>query len=155
MEKLTLERLLKYDSKRILLFIIFLLAFIITEFGRKVYRPYIYSNDIFDFWIADTIGNFTGTIAIIFFDLAMINLPQEKSKKGKWYILFITLGLIVYELVQYILPGRNTCDWRDIIATIIAGLISLGLYKLIYSEKFDPGRELFSEGYKDSSDDRN
>jgi hypothetical protein len=155
MEKPTLDRFLKIDSKRVFLFIIFLLAFIITEIGRKVYRPYIYSNNIFDFWIADTIGNFTGTIAIIFFDLAIINILPEKSKDGKWYILFITIGLIIYELVQYILPGRNTCDFRDIIATIIAGLISLGLYKLIYSEKFDPGRELFSQGYKVSSDDRN
>lgn len=153
MDNPTLERLLKFDSKRVILFITFLLAFIITEIGRKIYRPYIYSNNIFDFWIADTIGNFTGTIAIIFFDLAIINIPQEKSKNGKWYILFITLGLIIYELVQYILPGRNTCDWRDIIATIIAGLISLGLYKLIYSGKFDHGRELFSYRGPDNSDD--
>lgn len=155
MEKLTLERLLRFDSKRVLLFIIFLLAFIITEIGRKVYRPYIYSNGIFDFWIADTIGNFTGTIAIIFFDLAIINLPDEKRTKGKWFVLFITIGLIIYELVQYILPGRNTCDWRDIIATIIAGIISLGLYKMIYSGKFDPGRELFSQLHNTNSDNKN
>lgn len=155
MEKPTLDRFLKIDSKRVFLFIIFLLAFIITEIGRKVYRPYIYSNNIFDFWIADTIGNFTGSIAIIFFDLAIINILPEKSKDGKWYILFITIGLIIYELVQYILPGRNTCDWRDIIATVIAGFISFGLYKLIYSGKFDLGRELFSQGHKANSDDRN
>lgn len=155
MEKLTLERLLRFDSKRVLLFIIFLLAFIITEIGRKVYRPYIYSNGIFDFWIADTIGNFTGTIAIIFFDLAIINLPDEKRTKGKWFVLFITIGLIIYELAQYILPGRNTCDWRDIIATIIAGIISLGLYKMIYSGKFDPGRELFSQLHNTNSDNKN
>jgi hypothetical protein len=37
--------------------------------------------------------------------------------------------------VQYILPGRNTCDWRDIVATIIAGIISFGLYELIYKNK--------------------
>lgn len=155
MEKPTLDRFLKIDSKRVFLFIIFLLAFIITEIGRKVYRPYIYSNNIFDFWIADTIGNFTGSIAIIFFDLAIINILPEKSKDGKWYILFITIGLIIYELVQYILPGRNTCDWRDIIATVIAGFISFGLYKLIYSGKFDLDRELFSQGHKANSDDRN
>lgn len=155
MEKPTLERFLKIDSTRVLLFIIFFLAFIITEIGRKVYRPYIYSNDIFDFWIADTIGNFTGTIAVIFFDLALINLSQEKSNNGKWYILFITIGLIIYELVQYILPGRNTCDWRDIIATIFAGIISFGFYKLIYSGKFDPGKEIFSHANLNNFDDRN
>jgi hypothetical protein len=61
--------------------------------------------------------------------------------------------LIVYELVQYILPGRNTYDWRDIIATIIAGIISLGIYNMIYSGKLDFGRELFSNKNYDSSND--
>lgn len=123
------ERIFKIDKKRFIFFGIFISMFVITEIGRKIYRPYIYSNNIFDFWIADTIGNFTGTIAIIYFDLAGVN---PYYKKGKWFILIITCGLIVYELVQYILPGRNTCDWRDIVATIIAGVISFGLYELIY-----------------------
>jgi len=122
-------RIFKVDKNRIILFLIFISMFVITEIGRKIYRPYIYANDIFDFWIADTIGNFTGTIAIIFFDLAVVN---PYYKKGRWFILIITFGLIVYELVQYFLPGRNTCDWRDIVATIIAGVISFGLYKFIY-----------------------
>lgn len=143
MEKPTAERFVKIDSKRVILFMIFISSFIITEIGRRVYRPYIYANDIFDFWIADTIGNFTGSIAIIFFDLTLINLSSEQSRKGKWYILLITLGLIIYELIQSILPGRNTCDWRDIIATIIAGILSLGLFKLINKGKFELGRELF------------
>ena len=123
------DRILKIDNRRIILFFVFILMFIITEIGRKIYRPYIYSNHIFDFWIADTIGNFTGTIAIIFFDLSGLN---PYYNKGRLFIFIITVGLIVYELVQYILPGRNTCDWRDIIATIIAGLISWGIYSLIY-----------------------
>jgi len=126
------ERIFKITDERKIFFGIFISMFVLTEIGRKIYRPYIYANDIFDFWIADTIGNFTGTIAIIFFDLAGIN-PYYKI--GRWLILFITLGLIVYELVQYILPGRNTCDWRDIVATIIAGFISFGLYELIYKNK--------------------
>jgi len=123
------ERILKITNERKIFFGIFISMFVLTEIGRKIYRPYIYANDIFDFWIADTIGNFTGSIAIIFFDLALV-FPYYK--KGRWIILFITCGLIVYELVQYILPGRNTCDWRDIVATIIAGVISFGLYELIY-----------------------
>ena len=126
------ERILKITKERKIFFGIFISMFVLTEIGRKIYRPYIYANDIFDFWIADTIGNFTGTVAIIFFDLAGVN-PYYKI--GRWLILFITFGLIVYELVQYILPGRNTCDWRDIVATIIAGIISFGLYELIYKNK--------------------
>ena len=98
------------------------------EIQSTSYSPYIYSNDIFDFWIADTIGNFTGTIAIIFFDIAGFN---PLYKKGRIFLIIITLGLIVNELVQYILPGTNTCDWKDIIATLIAGLISWGIYELV------------------------
>jgi hypothetical protein len=112
-------------SKRVNYFFVFISMFIITEIGRKIYRPYIYDNDIFDFWIADTIGNFTGTIAIIFFDLLFIN---PAFKKGRIFILLITIGLIAYELIQAILPGRNTCDWRDIVATIIAGAISYFIF---------------------------
>jgi hypothetical protein len=118
----------KIDKKRIVFLLLFVFMFVFTEIGRKVYRPYIYSNDIFDFWIADTIGNFTGTIAIIFFEFAVVN---PKYKKGRKFLIIITFGLIVYELVQYILPGTNTCDWRDIVATLIAGLISWGIYELV------------------------
>ncbi|MCU0342873.1 MAG: hypothetical protein MUF28_03515 [Ignavibacterium sp.] len=88
---------------------------------------------------------------IIFFDLAGVN-PYYKI--GRWLILFITLGLIVYELVQYILPGRNTCDWRDIVATIIAGFISLGLYELIYKNKTtkEAQNEIQSSSFPDKNE---
>lgn len=105
--------------------------FVVTEIGRFKYRPYIYSNNIFDFWIADTIGNFTGTIAIVFFNFTISN---PKYKTGRIFLILITIGLNIYELIQYILPGTNTCDWRDIIATLLAGLISWGLYELIFKK---------------------
>jgi len=124
-------RIFIIDNKRIAFFLIFVFMFVFTEIGRKIYRPYIYSNDLFDFWIADTIGNFTGTIAIIFFDFAIVN---PKYRQGKIFIIFITFGLIVYELIQFILPGTNTCDWRDIVATLIAGLISWGIYEFLFKK---------------------
>ncbi|GAP43343.1 hypothetical protein TBC1_111496 [Lentimicrobium saccharophilum] len=125
------SRIFIIDNKRIAFFLIFVFMFVFTEIGRKIYRPYIYSNDLFDFWIADTIGNFTGTIAIIFFDFAIVN---PKYRQGRILIIFITLGLIVYELIQFILPGTNTCDWRDIAATLIAGMISWGIYELLFKK---------------------
>ncbi len=124
------NRIYVIDNKRISYFLIFVFMFIITEIGRKIYRPFIYSNEIFDYWIADTIGNFTGTIAIIFFDLAGFN---PIHKQGRIFLLIITLGLIVYELLQYFSP-RSILDWRDIIATIIAGLISWGMYELLFKK---------------------
>lgn len=101
--------------------------FVITEIGRKIYRPYIYANDIFDYWIADTIGNLTGTIAIVFFDLTFVN-PAHKA--GRIFLAIITLGLIVYEFAQYFSP-KSVLDWKDMIATLIGGLISLGIYDLL------------------------
>jgi hypothetical protein len=120
-------RMLKIDEKRIVTFFIFIFMFIFTEIGRKIYRPNIYSNDIFDYWIADTIGNFTGTIAIVFFNLTISN-PEYRI--GKYFSFLIAIGLIVYELLQYFSP-RSIFDWRDIIATLIAGLISFLIYKWV------------------------
>jgi VanZ family protein len=121
------ERILKITKKRISFFLIFVLMFVVTEIGRRVYRPYIYANDIFDFWIADTIGNLTGTITVVFFDFAIIN-PTHNA--GRIFLAVITIGLIVYEFVQYFSP-RSVLDWRDIIATLIGGVISLGIYELL------------------------
>lgn len=126
-----MNRILVIDRRRIIYFILFVIMFFITEIGRKIYRSYIYSNGIFDFWIADTIGNFTGTIAIIFFNFAGRN---PRHKQGRIFLAIITFGLIVYELIQSILPGRNTCDWRDIAATIIAGFISWGIFELLFKK---------------------
>jgi|GEM_PF-780858 len=125
------DRIFRIDSRRIAFLVIFLVMFIVTEIGRKIYRPFIYANDIFDFWIADTIGNFTGTIAIVFFDLAGIN---PDYRQGKTFILIITSGLIVYELLQYFSP-KSITDWRDIVATVVAGLISWGIYELLSKNK--------------------
>lgn len=124
------NRIFIVDNKRVAFFLIFVFMFIFTEIGRKIYRPYIYSNAIFDFWIADTIGNFTGTIAIVFFDIAGIN---PNYKQGRKFILIIIFGLVVYEFLQYFSP-RSILDWRDIIATLIAGLISWGFYELIFAK---------------------
>jgi hypothetical protein len=121
------ERIFKITNKRISFFLIFVFLFVFTEIGRRVYRPYVYDNYIFDFWIADTIGNLTGTIAIVFFDFAIVN-PTHKA--GRIFLAVITSGLIFYEFVQYFSP-RSVLDWRDIIATLIGGGISLGIYELL------------------------
>jgi glycopeptide antibiotics resistance protein len=104
--------------------------FFITETGRKIYRPYIYSNEIFDYWIADTIGNLTGTIAIVFFDFAGFN---PKYNQGRMFLIVIIFGLTVYELLQYFSP-RSILDWKDMIATIIAGLIAWGIYEFLWKK---------------------
>jgi hypothetical protein len=122
-------RLFSVTKKRIFFFVIFVLMFAITEIGRNIYRPFIYANDIFDFYIADTIGNFTGAMAIIFFELMLIN-PTHKA--GSIILGGVTFGLIVYEFAQYFSP-KSIVDWKDMIATLIACLISFGVYKFLSS----------------------
>ena len=122
-----MHRVFQITRKRVFHFWVFLFMFVITEIGRRIYRPYIYQNDIFDFWIADTIGNLTGTITTIFFELAIINPTPAVGRK---LMAFITLGLIGYEFVQYFSP-RSVLDWRDMIATLIGGAISWGIYELL------------------------
>lgn len=109
------------DSKRIIYFVIAVLFFFLTEIGRNIYRPYIYTNNIDDYGIADTIGNSGGIIVQIFFMLAILNPPRKKVSR---VIGFIVIGYILYEILQPYLP-RGVFDWKDIYGTLIGGVICL------------------------------
>ena len=128
------DKLLKISPLRGLYIIFGVAFFMITELGRNVYRPYIYMNQINDFGFADVIGNLFGTITIIFFQLGIANA----TKKQAIYITgFVTLGIAIYELLQLILP-KGTMDWKDVTATLIAGVLSLVLLALIRMLLKDP-----------------
>jgi len=43
------ERLLSCGKERIAHIFVFLCMFLVTEVGRRIYRPYIYANHVFDF----------------------------------------------------------------------------------------------------------
>lgn len=109
------------DSKRIIYFVIAVIFFFLTEIGRNIYRPFIYTNNIDDFGIADSIGNSGGIIVQIFFMLAILNSPRKKVFR---VIGFIVIGYILYEILQPYLP-RGVFDWKDIYGTLIGGVISL------------------------------
>ena len=118
------ERLLKIDRARIIIFVIFIAAFALTEIGREIYRPYIYTNGINDFGIADTIGNFFGTITQIYFMLALL---YPTYKNGLFFFPFFIVGYSIYEFWQLTLPGSHF-DWKDIVATIISGVVAYFIY---------------------------
>lgn len=122
------ETIRTIDTQRIVCFIAFLLVFGITEFGREIYRPYIYENSIHDFGLADSIGNLGGIIVQIFFGLTIFNPPQ---KKGLRIIAFFILGYILYEVLQPILP-KGVFDWKDILGTIVGGAIGTLLFLLMH-----------------------
>ncbi len=66
------------DIFRIIYFIVAIIAFLVTETGRYIYRPFIYQNGINDFGIADSIGNLGGIIVQIFLMLSILNSHPKK-----------------------------------------------------------------------------
>lgn len=100
-----------------------------------MYRPFIYRNHIDDWGIADSIGNSLGTLTQIFLYLGLANATQKESYR---IIAFVTVGYIVYEVVQPILP-RGTFDMKDVIATVVAGLLAAVLVTIIH--RFFPERK--------------
>ena len=71
-------------------------ALLIYEFiGQPYYSPYIYYNKIYNFHIADTLGNTFGTIPTLFFCIAIFS---KDTAKGNYLIKPGTFSLVVYEL---------------------------------------------------------
>ena len=121
------EQLRRIDTTRIVYLITAIVAFLVTEFGRFVYRPYIYENNINDFGIADSVGNWGGIVVQIFFGLVILN---PSYNKGFRLMGFFVVGYILYEILQPFLP-KGTFDWQDIYGTLIGGLLGVIIYLLI------------------------
>jgi hypothetical protein len=114
------ESLRTIDVLRVLYALTAVVAFLLTEVGRNVYRPYIYEHGINDFGIADSMGNLGGIVVQVFFSLAILN-----SQKGKAFnvIGFLVAGYILYEIVQRYLPN-GVFDWIDIYGTVVGGMVA-------------------------------
>ena len=121
------DKIKTIDIRRISYLVLFLWSFGITEIGRFVYRPFIYSNNINDFGLADAIGNLGGIIVQIFFILTLLNPPQKKA----WvFITLLPIGYVAYEILQPYLP-RGVYDIKDVWGSFIGGAIAALLYLLI------------------------
>ena len=128
------ERVFKLGPLRGVYFLVFALSFALTEAGRNIYRPFVYRNGIDDLGLADVIGNLLGTVVIIFFQLGVAHATR---KQGLRIVALVTGGIVIYELLQPILP-RGVLDWKDVVSTLIAGAFALGLLLLITRLVPDP-----------------
>lgn len=126
------------DAKRIFFLLVFVLSYLITEFGRFIYRPYIYSNDIYDFHIADSVGNFIGTITIVYGNLLIQN-PNKKN--GVLFVTLVPVGIVIYEYLQKFTP-KGTFDVFDVYYTIAGGVLGYLFYRLIHTLK-NPNRVIY------------
>ena len=102
-------------KKYLILFIITLLVFL---FFRLPYRNFIYSNNIFDFFIADTAPNFLTIYLFVFFKKS-----QKIKHNNLMLVVFSFLGLTIYEffLQTHIYKGARI-DLLDILASLIASI---------------------------------
>jgi hypothetical protein len=124
----------KLKKYKLINFVISLSGLLIYEFiGRPIYRPYIYANDINDFHIADTLGNTLGTVATIFFFVALLS---NETGKGNYLIKLVTVSVVLFEIAHPLL-GKPIDVW-DIVATVITGGVCFLLYNIIFSSAKQP-----------------
>ncbi len=124
----TSGRFLKPSTIRFVFLWLGAVAFFITEFGRRVYRPFVREHGIDDFGLADSIGNLGGIVVQIFLTLALVNATRKQS-----YLIatFLSAGYVVYEFVQPVLP-RGVFDLKDIYGTGIGYCFSLLILVILW-----------------------
>lgn len=106
---------------------IFFIFLFLTLIG-DVYRKYIYQNNINDCGLADMYPNIGAVITASFLLMGKAKFKEEKEEVI--IILSAVLGFIIYEFIQVKIP-ISTFDWKDILGTIIGGIITFVIYKLI------------------------
>ena len=118
------------SKRRIINMVIGLSAVMLYEVARAYYRPFIYSNELNDFHIADTLGNSLGTVATVF---VFASLLGRNGKQDHFLIRVVIISVLAYELAHPLL-GKPIDPW-DVTATVIAGFFCAGLYRLIHREQ--------------------
>ncbi|WP_027634467.1 hypothetical protein [Clostridium hydrogeniformans] len=112
-------------KKRRLLIVLLVMLIFINKALYYIYRSFIYSNNIFDYGIADSFSNF---MAVLINTVLSIIL-YEKTKIHLGLAVFsITLGFIIYEILQGLIVTYGTFDIKDIIATLLGGIASYLLF---------------------------
>ena len=96
------------------------------------YRPYIYANEINDFWFADTIGSLIAVIGFCFFVWGFKDFSN--SVMNKQILVAVLVYSIIWEPLGF-LGIHGTFDWHDMIAAGISGLLAF-VGKEIIESKF-------------------
>ena len=118
------------EVKQKVSFLIGLAFIIIGLLVKTFYRSYIYTNEINDFGLADSLPSLFYVIG--FSQLLMIS----SFKFPSLVILFVSLGSVVYEFKQFYISDH--LDIPDIVASIVGGIVSYMI--LLWVEKKYPQR---------------
>jgi hypothetical protein len=121
-----------HSKRRMVNMLIGISAVLLYEAARAYYRPFIYSNGINDFHIADTLGNSLGTVGAVFVFLSLLG---RSNIQDHFLMRTIVISILVYEVAHPLL-GKPIDPW-DLIATMIAGFFCGGLYRVIHEKQQD------------------
>jgi len=105
---------------RLIMFAIATLFFVVTEFMRTIYRPWVYAEGVNDYGLADSIGSFGGAFVIVFGLTAVLSGTPEKARGNA---VALAASCVAYEVLQPHL-GTGIFDWLDLIAAAIGGSIA-------------------------------
>ncbi len=104
----------------------FLIFLIINYILSSIYRPFIYSNNINDFGLAD-IGNNITFVPGAFF---MVFLFRNKPFFGFYRdIYFHTSFLILVEILSKYIKGMGTFDYKDIVGLLFGAVLTFIIVK--------------------------
>ena len=103
--------------------IIGLLSVILGFLSKTIYRDYINLNEINDLGVA---GSLPSYFYVVGFTLLLLIKP---NKYPKILVLIVTLGSVLYELMQSGSTGK--LDVNDILASIAGGLTVLVLLIMV------------------------
>lgn len=91
-------------------------ALIFHSICTPLYRYYIHQNDLYDFHIADMMGNIIGVIVAS--SVFIVLSAEEKFSKQIIIACMTCMGLIAYEFLQIFLPW-TTFDFWDIFGSLL------------------------------------
>jgi hypothetical protein len=115
------------SSRRMTLLAIGLSAVGIYEAARAWYRPFVYSQGVNDFHVADTLGNSLGTTATVFVFASIFGRSHIKTL---FVLRAAAIAVAGYELLHPLLG--KPIDPYDLLATVLAGLLCQGIYRWVY-----------------------
>lgn len=92
--------------------------FIFGVILSNTYRPYVYDNHIYDYHLADVIGNLVAVPSLVFL---LLGLERYSLLKSVVYSIFV---FTVYEILHI-----GVFDWYDLLATLVSGLITYGILR--------------------------
>ena len=115
------------SKRRMTLLAIGLSAVGIYEAARAWYRPFVYSQGLNDFHVADTLGNSLGTIATV---LVFGSIFGRFHIQTLFVLRAAAMAVAVYELLHPLLG--KPIDPFDLLATVLAGVICQGVYYWVY-----------------------